>query len=404
MSAKTGPTVGAVRRMTASLALLAIVAAACGGASTAEDGPALVVLADNGTVRTVGLDGTVEVLAGQPDDGVARFQPIWTPDGKGITFSEVGPDGAALVQVALDEDRTVRAELATRPFYFYWDPTGARVATLRDGGDGSLVLELVDDDGNVDVAGSGQPFYYSWEPTGDSLVTHRGARPIEVISDTEIVVIDDRGGEFQATWWTEEGIWYVRRATGSQRVALVSPGEPPQDLAEVLGFVHLSPSPTGDQVAVQSLVQRQEGQSAALQALPRLTANRLSVIDVDTLTVQEATQGGVGAFFWSPDGSRLLLLDSGSSEGTLRWLIWSEEGMRSFADFIPSATSLQDFLGFFDQYAQSMSLWSPDSSAFAFAGTVEGSSGVFIQHLDDDVLERVTDGVWVAWSPVVGDR
>jgi TolB protein len=60
---------------------------------------------------------------------------------------------------------------------------------------------------------------------------------------------------------------------------------------------------------------------------------------------------------------------------------------------------LQDTFPFFPQYAQSISFWSPDSSAFAFAGLVDGDDGIWVQHLDEDAPTMVSDGVWVAWSP-----
>ena len=60
---------------------------------------------------------------------------------------------------------------------------------------------------------------------------------------------------------------------------------------------------------------------------------------------------------------------------------------------------LQDTFPFFPQYAQSLSFWAPDSSAFAFAGQVEGQGGIWVQDLAEDSPTMVSDGTWVAWSP-----
>jgi hypothetical protein len=68
--------------------------------------------------------------------------------------------------------------------------------------------------------------------------------------------------------------------------------------------------------------------------------------------------------------------------------------------FAPSDVFGRDYLQFFQQYAQSMSLWSPDGSAFAYAGTTEaGDSGIWIQPAragSEPIL--VSGGVFAAWS------
>jgi TolB protein len=59
---------------------------------------------------------------------------------------------------------------------------------------------------------------------------------------------------------------------------------------------------------------------------------------------------------------------------------------------------LQDTFPFFPQYAQSVSFWAPDSSAFAYAGAVGDEPGIWIQDLEGDAPTKVSDGTWVAWS------
>ncbi|MGZ8612903.1 MAG: hypothetical protein ACXWX0_11620, partial [Actinomycetota bacterium] len=61
----------------------------------------------------------------------------------------------------------------------------------------------------------------------------------------------------------------------------------------------------------------------------------------------------------------------------------------------------RDYLRFFEQYAQSMSLWAPDGSAFTYAGTNEsGETGIWIQPAQPDVEPvLMTGGVFASWSP-----
>src|SRR4029453_1308966 len=70
--------------------------------------------------------------------------------------------------------------------------------------------------------------------------------------------------------------------------------------------------------------------------------------------------------------------------------------------FVPSELVAVGYLQFFEQYAQSMSLWSPDSSAFAYPGMNEdGEEGIWIQSARPDrAAVLVAAGAFVAWSPV----
>jgi TolB protein len=60
-----------------------------------------------------------------------------------------------------------------------------------------------------------------------------------------------------------------------------------------------------------------------------------------------------------------------------------------------------EYLQFFEQYAQSMRLWSPDSRAFAYPGMSEdGQEGIWIQSARPDRAPvLVAEGDFVAWSP-----
>jgi Tol biopolymer transport system component len=59
------------------------------------------------------------------------------------------------------------------------------------------------------------------------------------------------------------------------------------------------------------------------------------------------------------------------------------------------------YLPFADQYAQALTMWSPDGTQFVFAGEVEGASdGIWIQAADADGSSQfLIDGDFAAWSP-----
>ncbi len=130
----------------------------------------------------------------------------------------------------------------------------------------------------------------------------------------------------------------------------------------------------------------------------------LSVIDRKTGSIEEVAPDITPAFFWSPDGSRLLYLfpETLPDRVWFRWGVWDGESAFTTARFAPSEVFARDYLSFFEQYAQSMSLWAPDGSAFAYAGSNEsGETGVWIQPARAGAEPvRVSDGVFATWSPV----
>ena len=109
------------------------------------------------------------------------------------------------------------------------------------------------------------------------------------------------------------------------------------------------------------------------------------------------------AFFWSPDGTKLLSLLPEVAPGRIwfRWGVWEDGSSFSTGRFVPSLEFSRDYLQFFEQYAQSMRLWSPDGSAFVYAGEEEsGGSGIWIQPATQDTAPvRLADGVVASWSP-----
>jgi hypothetical protein len=80
--------------------------------------------------------------------------------------------------------------------------------------------------------------------------------------------------------------------------------------------------------------------------------------------------------------------------------VWDGQENRAYAAIVPSRTFLQAYLLFFDQYARGMTIWSPDSSAFAYAAIDPlGGNNIWVQHLDDDEPQEVSRGIFVSWSP-----
>jgi hypothetical protein len=404
-----------VSRSGALLACLAL-AAACtagGGSSTTTptttasspgttvslptDPGRLAVVDDAGSVVVIDGDGSDRVeVATTEDGGPAYAQPIWSADGRSISFARSDGDGFAYV--ISDLETAARAEVAVDqfPFYAYWSPDGESVGLLHNG-DRDVVFEIVDVAGATSaVVDRATPFYFSWDPSGASLVSHAG--PDRLVSR------DDRGleqgeagtdAEYLAPQWLERGVLHlddgalvVDEPTGDRAV-----------VAEVPGPVTFVANRQGSRLAVQTLAD-DTAISVALTETPRVVANNVTVIDLADGRVTVARDAPAVAFFWSPDGESLLILSPNIARTALVASVWTPGGgLVDYATYSPHPAQLRDVFPFFPQYAQSMSYWSSDSSAFALVGAIGDQPGIWVQRTEDSGPQLVSSGSWAAWAP-----
>jgi Tol biopolymer transport system component len=358
----------------------------------------IAVLDGRGTLTAFDADGSDAVVLADSVPGETQVrQPTWSPDGARIAWVGLAADGtsAEVMTTAADGTRPTDTPVAAAPFYLSWDPTSSRIVYL--GGSASADIEL----GLVDVAAStaapidaGSPFYLSWAPAGKQLLVHVGTDRLDRLAlDGSLTSLDDRPGTFSAPVWTADGRTFVYASVGGRRERLVAYDlgtERREVLARFEGTITFVVSPDGRRVAFQ-VVREQT------IVVP------LSVIDRRSGAIERVAAEYSPSFFWSPGGAKLLfLLPEVTPERVwFHWGVWEEGSSFTTARFVPSLEFGRDYLSFFEQYAQSMRLWSPDSSAFVYAGESEsGETGVWIQPATEDTEPvRVADGVFATWSP-----
>jgi hypothetical protein len=369
-------------------------------AEGASDAPGRIAVLDElGRLVTFDPDGSdVVVLAEAVPGETLLRQPTWSPDGERIAWVRFpgDEDAAALVTTGSDGATPTETPMAVIPFYLSWDPTSSRVAYLGSSPSGDIELGVAEasGEGEATALDAGAPLYLSWNPTGDELVVHVGADRLDRLEiEGTVTPVGARPGTFNVPVWTSDGRSLVYASATGDRQQLVA-HDLERDRAESLvrfdGGITFVVSPDGRQVAFQVA----DGPG---------DVGPLSVLDRETGAVERVVDEITPAYFWSPDGGRLLyvLPEQISDRFWFRWGVWDGETSFTTSRFYPTEVFGRDYLQFFEQYAQSMTLWAPDASAFAYAGVSEsGAAGVWIQPAVEGIEPTlVTGGVFASWSP-----
>jgi TolB protein len=403
-------------RRVAALVAIAAFASACTG--SAQDGPSgalpslatlpgaspgdrLLVLMDDGSIVTVEPDGGGRVAL-RRDEGldVEARQPVWSPDGRAVAWVELGTAGPPISSTLVTSrpDGSGRSEVVvdTGTFFLQWDPTSSRIAYLgnfRDAIGMGIADPRADGGAAATTLGVGQPFYLSWSPEGERLLIHVGDETLGTIDlEGELVPVGDRPGVFHAPVWLADGRLVYAAEDGDRQYLVVRDGDQPTELVRFRGAIEFVVSPRGDRIAY-----RIDGGGGF---------GTVAVVDLESARSRQVTDLPTSAFHWSPDGRRLLLMTpaAGDDPTAHRWHVWDGRDTDAIGPtFLPSPTYLRDYLPFFGQFAQTMTLWAPDGRSFAFPGLIGDRAGIWVQDLDsDEPTFVVEDGSVVAWSPVTG--
>ena len=316
----------------------------------------------------------------------------------------VEPDGSGLRRIWESGDLA--------PIYMPWSPDGSALALLAQRRE-NLELFLVDPAGGIPPrkVADGNPLYSAWSPDAAELLIHAGGDH-RVNPAAELAVVRVAGpegrrplamqpGDFRAPAWSPDGskVAVVAEAPGSTAVLAVAnaAGGDVVRIAPLSEEVAFTWAPGGDHLAFSS---RAPGE--------RLLYRGLEVVKSDGSGRAQVTPEPVIAFFWSPDGARLAFAAVDRQAQALAWFVTDATGKspRRVAQFLPSEEQVRHF-AFFDQYAQSHGVWSPDGRYLTYAGTSGGGpnepagprgSRVFVVPADGSAEPRaVVDGNIGIW-------
>ena len=369
-------------------------------ANVDTSGDRLIVLTGDGNLVTVDPTGkNVLPFTTDADLALTIQQPVASPDGRQIAFVET-ISGAPSVMIERRDGTHVRQiDMQTVPFYLQWDPTSSRIAYLGgvNGAVGLGVIDHVSAGKPTDRAlGTAEPLYFSWSPGGERMLVHAGSQSLGLTDlRTKFHPLSSLPGTFQAPVWLPDGrLVYVARDGKDQRLVVADEDGATNVLTTFRGGALFEASPDGKRLAY-----RLDGSDGSERGV--------FVQSLDGGKPERVTVKQTSAFFWSPTGDRLLLMaiqPGAVVKQTQRWWLWDDGRLRPVSKpFLPSRTFFQDYLPFFDQYAQTLTPWAPDGSAFAFAGLMEdGRSGAWVQRIDGSAAKLVSPGSgFVSWSPPI---
>ncbi len=376
----------------------------------------------DGNIYTVAPDGSdVKALTtdGQSGEQAQRINrtPTWSPDGRQVAFVKVslaaGGLQASLHAAALENGavETLHSATGSGPFYLYWAPDSRQLAFLESV-DQNIALRLAQlGQPQSQELGQGSPFYYAWAPDSQRLLFHvDGVKPAPSArvslfqpGQTEAPPLSSNPALFLAPDWSADGkrLAYARRAENNLDEVVVAnaDGSDPRSVVTYRGLVSFAWAPNSDQLAYIVTA------SPEAQGLGQIAFGPLAVTDPTGANPRVLSQDDVLAFFWSPDGASIATLtlyeNPQTGETSLRWNVVdvASGDAHEVATFDPSEEFVS-LIPFFDQYARSLRVWSPDSRSLVYA-VDEGQDqyGIYVVEVaPGSQPRRLADGVTAAWS------
>jgi TolB protein len=361
-----------------------------------------------------------------------RYQwPTWATDGRLAYFSTFIDDSSIFMGVYVSADADDLGEEVYRGEqeafnYAYWSPqncstseTCRDLAILVSSQTKGMFVELVRDGDaptNLTAGIGGPPFYYSWSPDGTRMLWQRDNQRLDVYdaaSDSVVDTLPQTPGIIFAPAWSpvDDRLLFGALNTEEQATDLIVVGhDEVVTLAEGLtGLVSYGWSPDGNYVAYRTV---QEAGYGTLFVVNALTGEVVSRSPVE----------GVIAFFWSPDSQQVAYVTLATAPGAFSageprtpglaapiaqepiGIAWSvlkvnDDSAYRYGAFIPTEEMIY-ILRYFDQFAQSHRVWSPDSTHLLYSEVIDSDPMINLLDVtrEDSVPFSVAEGRIGIWS------
>jgi len=277
-----------------------------------------------------------------------------------------------------------------------------------------LRVDLVRDTGTSQISETiarGSPFYYTWSPDATKMVFHRYGSELSLydLASKDISGKTDAPVTFQTPAWSpidDRILSLVPGSEANRSTLMVSTSDVQQtplreNLSGLLSFLW---SPDGRYVAFRQF--GADGEYGAVFIVDAVTGEIVARSDVK----------GVIAFFWSPDSTQLAYitvnLGSGMQASLTSDMLVAYQGSaqlewsvlavvsgfnRPLYTFTPTTETIYLLL-YFDQFAPSHRVWSPDSRYLVFGEVGSSNPLISIYDVQQNQQTTVAEGIFAVWS------
>jgi len=376
----------------------------------------------SGLIAYIGVDGnvytmdqgggnqtqiTTDAQAGSNGYRIYRV-PTWSPDGNALAFSMIEADANqnltrnSLFTVKKDGSELTEAYNAgDGVIYYYWAPDSERIGVLAQT-PRTLALRLVPvTGGEFQTLDTGAPLYWTWSPDGDSVLIHadgeRGRLSLlqigETISERSLGIVP---AEFKAPAFAPSGeqVLVARKNTDNKSLVLANvDGSEARTIVDYTSDIAFGWSPNGARIAY---IESQE------------LLGPLTVVDPAGVQAPIKLEEQVYAFFWSPDSKSLayfalgdLELENGQTSPVSRLKVLDVgSGRAREISIVFPTNAFFDLIPYFDQYHQSLTIWSPDSQNLVVSTFyTDDATGIFVFNASGNLEPRyLADGEVAFWS------
>ncbi len=407
-------------------------------ASPATQSPAasnrIAVVSTNGVVYLIDPDGSNrwQLTSSNPAllGGVlGEFfsWPSWSPDSRHLLITAFTPDVDGGLETSLLRTSATPANAAPEliyrdvpgtngigsgvPHFPLWHPDGDSVVLIANIGEGLATFVVDVESGPGASVSNGAPVYVDWSADGSKMLVHTAERLVlhEFAADgsrESSEAIGNGSISYRVPLFSpvSDDFIYVDAFGGGRQILRGSAAslDEPMPLLEAQASNGFAWSPDGSRIAFG-------------------TGTRNGIFD--RLLVADATGGDartlvedfVAAFWWSPDGKKLLTVGINEDPGqAVLSVVDVDTGAVEEIAVVEPTFEMSFISAFFDQYAANLRLWSPDSNSVLFSGLLvsDTSTGVRVQSGDEVPSVWLFDvsgsslppislgaGVMATWSP-----
>ena len=368
--------------------------------------------------------GTSGPILAQPSERRARYEwPTWSPDGTKLAVSRVmeggGPPSYSLEVLDALTGRATRifdngpntvSVAFGNSHYTQWSPDSNHLAFLASTETSvAMYVATPETRSEPEFLLEGMPLYFSWAEPHSSLLIHIGSELFLTSPGDERPKLPhplgNVGLSFRAPAISRDAQKMVYATQGQgvsgfhiEDTQLQLPKSEPVRLAgTLLAFMW---SPTREEMAVADNL-----------VLGGSQFQMLSILDGQGVEIGAPVFEPVFAFFWSPDGEKITYVSYIQEQGVFTWnyLDRSSGETVKLVEFWPSP-EFTNLLAFFDQYAYSNSVWSPDSARVLFSGVLDPNTirktgnqppdnQLFVLDVEEGAVPRpIATSVFGTWS------